>query len=569
MSKPKLALIPSGYKSGKVYSILPNDATGDFDFTRQSIGTRVRKDGLIEEAKTSGSITNELLYSEDFTQSNWFNSSSTDSISTVVSPDGASLSTLLTSTASNGALVDFNEWSTSVKTASIYVKKNTSSTFKIANLSSPTNEIVFNLDSGTVQSVGGNFSGQIISLPNGWFRCVGTHQAVSSQTLGFVIPTSGQSVYIWGAMLSEGALSDYIKTDGSQETKTVETFTDVPRLDWLNSNCPSLLLEPQRLNLQVYSEDFNNSAWSKSRATITANDTISPNGELTADKLTGDGTGTSYVFDGISLTNGVTYTISIFVKQITNISSFAINVFGGVGTAYFNLADKSTYTPTGDFTSAKIEDYGNGWLRCSGTLTLSSATGTKNIGYGLITFNGDQFYLFGAQIEQASYSSTYIKTEASTVTRLKDECINGGDSDLFDITEGTFFVDVTPFTYEAIERITLSNNNYNNRILISKANATQLQFIIVSNNVTVATFTTNITYNIRNKIAFTFKENEFKFYLNGSLVHTDTSGSVPTGLNDLSFKGIGSALYWNGKVHDTRVYDRVLTEAEAIELTTL
>ena len=102
MENPKLALIPSGYKSGKIYSILPNNATGDFDFERQSIGTRVRKDGLIEEAKTVGSIINELLYSEDFTKSNWFNVNSTDSVSTVVSPDGASLSTLLTSTASNG-----------------------------------------------------------------------------------------------------------------------------------------------------------------------------------------------------------------------------------------------------------------------------------------------------------------------------------------------------------------------------------------------------------------------------------------------------------------------------------
>lgn len=396
MENPKLALIPSGYKSGKIYSILPNNATGDFDFDRASEGTRVRKDGLIEE------VTN-----------------------------------------------------------------------------------------------------------------------------------------------------------------------NIPRLDWLNSSCPSLKLEPQRTNLQVRSEEFDNVVWTKSRTTITANDTISPNGELTADKLTGDGTGTSYVYDGISLTNGNTYTISIFVKPIINISSFVINVFGGVGTAYFDLINKTIYTPTGDFTSAKIEDYGNGWLRCIGTLTLSSATGTKNIGYGLINFNGDQYYLFGAQVEQGGYPTSYIKTQASTVTRLKDECINSGDSDLFDITEGTFFVDTTPFTYEATERITLSDNSYNNRILISKANASQLQFIIVSNNITVATTTQNINYNQRNKIAISFKENQFKFYLNGSLVHTDTSGSVPTGLNDLSFKGIGSTLYWNGKIHDTRVYDRVLTDKQLSILTTL
>ena len=31
MSNPILALIPSGYKNGKVYSVLPVDGDGDFD----------------------------------------------------------------------------------------------------------------------------------------------------------------------------------------------------------------------------------------------------------------------------------------------------------------------------------------------------------------------------------------------------------------------------------------------------------------------------------------------------------------------------------------------------------
>ena len=48
MSNPKLALIPSGYKADKVYSILPSDGSGDFTFVRVGAGTRVNKDGLIE-----------------------------------------------------------------------------------------------------------------------------------------------------------------------------------------------------------------------------------------------------------------------------------------------------------------------------------------------------------------------------------------------------------------------------------------------------------------------------------------------------------------------------------------
>jgi hypothetical protein len=32
---PSLALIPSGYKASKVYSVLPTDGSGDFDFYKK------------------------------------------------------------------------------------------------------------------------------------------------------------------------------------------------------------------------------------------------------------------------------------------------------------------------------------------------------------------------------------------------------------------------------------------------------------------------------------------------------------------------------------------------------
>jgi hypothetical protein len=373
-----------------------------------------------------------------------------------------------------------------------------------------------------------------------------------------VLPVDGSG----DMTFSRGGEATRVREDGLIEN----VLSNTPRLNWLNSNCPSLLLEPQRTNLQVYSEEFDNVVWIKSRTTITANDTISPNGELTADKITGDGTGTSYVYDEISLTNGNTYAISIFVKPIINISSFAINVFGGVGTAPFDLINKTIGTLTGDFTSAKIEDYGNGWLRCSAVMTLSSLTGTKNIGYGLFNFNGDQFYLFGAQVEEGDYPTSYIKTEASTVTRLKDECINGGDSDLFDITEGSFFVDVLPYNAGLVSTISLSNNSTSQRILIQfQSNGTQVRLF---SSGSVDNYQT-ITFNQRNKILVTFKLNEYKFYINGALVSTDTSATVPTGLDRVNFSNsTANSDFFQGEVNDTRVYDRVLTEAEAIKLTT-
>ncbi len=68
----------------------------------------------------------------------------------------------------------------------------------------------------------------------------------------------------------------------------------------------------------------------------------------------------------------------------------------------------------------------------------------------------------------------------------------------------------------------------------------------------------------------TFKKDEFKVYHNGVLKDTDPSGDIPTGLDKLNFASqSGTSRHFEGEVYDTRVYDRVLTEAEAITLTTI
>ena len=48
MKKPVLALVPSAYKTNKVYSVLPVNGDGDFTFSRTGNGTRVKENGLIE-----------------------------------------------------------------------------------------------------------------------------------------------------------------------------------------------------------------------------------------------------------------------------------------------------------------------------------------------------------------------------------------------------------------------------------------------------------------------------------------------------------------------------------------
>ena len=412
MSKPTLALIPSGYKGGTnptVYSILPNDASGDFDFSRASVGTRVRKDGLIEEVADN-----------------------------------------------------------------------------------------------------------------------------------------------------------------------------VPRLDWLNSDCPSLKLEPQRSNFFNYSEDT--SQWTSGRGTTTSNNIIAPNGELVGSlyEKTEDAN-EGFVYRNLTVSSVGTYSVSVFFKY--NNSQYAHFILWDNGSngarAWFDIQNgivgtTTTFGTTFTVSDLNIEDYGNGWYKCSAKYVVTGTDTTWQFrvspsgGNGVTnTDSGAKIYFFGTQIEEGSYPTSYIKTEASTVTRLKDE-IFAEDSNLFDITEGTLFVDATPFISGGGMEIQLSDGTANNRHTIQyQGTGTSVRALTVTGGTTVFSDYNPLTFNTRNKLAITFKEDEFKFYVNGSLVHTDTSGAVPTGLDKLTFSNPNlTGTFMEGKIHDIRVYDRVLTEAEAIELTT-
>jgi hypothetical protein len=231
---------------------------------------------------------------------------------------------------------------------------------------------------------------------------------------------------------------------------------------------------------------------------------------------------------------------------------------------------------------SSIEDYGNGWYRC--TLTETGNTAATSSASLQIFLNesdaqttwaadGDEYaYIFGAQLEQSTSKTSYIKnTSTGSTTRNADVCTDAGDADLFDITEGSFYIDITPFINDASSRyISLSDGSSDNRIeyqLRSTANAIDVLCEGQNGGIEVQR-TITISFNTRNKLLATFDDSSFKIYVNGSLDFTDTSFTKPTSLNRLSFANNSNNFAYQGKAHDVRVYDRVLTEAEAIKLTT-
>ena len=359
--------------------------------------------------------------------------------------------------------------------------------------------------------------------------------------------------------------------------------------DPLNPECPSLLLEPTLTNLQVYSQEFDNAAWLKIQSTITANNTISPSGELNADKLQRTATNSSFVLDGIGKsTDAKTYTTSIFVKQGEG-DFFAIRAQG----AYPNRVDLrfqfSTkqiiqYVASSSFTalSSNVKEFKNGWFRISMTYTTDTAAGLTNY-FSSRSSSGNtdstdinanaNCFLWGCQVEENNYVTSYVPTTNTSVTRTNDICKNAGNAALFNVSKLSLFIDVNNFKTNtgSFSYIVLTDGQ-NSPINMIRLDYTQNSILIRSydnGTIKLSYDITSVVPNQRNKLLLTFDNNEAKTYFNGVLKNTSTSITIPSGLDSLSFTNrTESGGYFQGEVHDARVYDRVLTETEAIKLTT-
>ena len=234
----------------------------------------------------------------------------------------------------------------------------------------------------------------------------------------------------------------YVGSDGLIKT----ALANEVRFDYTNGSCPSILVEPQRTNLLLRSEEFDNASWGKVNLTITANQTTAPDGNLTADLLAGIGTGASYSYQNATVVSGQTYTISIFAKK--NQTKF-LQIFGGSDFsvskwANFDLENGIVGT-TGVGTIASITPYDDGWYRCSiqtsntsGTIggsffvPINSATASRNPSFNATNHS---IYIWGAQLEAGANATSYIPTVASSVTRNADVISKTGLSGITTITE--------------------------------------------------------------------------------------------------------------------------------------
>jgi len=371
----------------------------------------------------------------------------------------------------------------------------------------------------------------------------------------------------------------------------------VPRLDYYTSGgtagCPALLVEPSGSNLALQSENFT-TTWSSTSLNITSGFTSPTNSNLGALIEATANTGRIRQTFAAGLTSGVTSTFSLFAKLGTQSSGVTLVFQEGNATSYASGVCQSFRLDTGavgtsgtlgagfTFIRSGIENYGNGWYRCSLTVQLSYTPSSANLTIrptSTVTANlpatssGDTCYIFGAQLETGSIATSYIPTTTTTATRNADNIsLSGAVSGCIGQTEGTIYAEVDAVNWTNLGRIfVVSDGTTLNAISILFNTSSRFRLIIDTGGGSAqADVSSSSLSNGVHKIAVAYANNDIAFFVDGVLVGTDTSATIPA-CSQIFLGKIGtssSTNFMNDRIRAAALYTTRLTNAQLQALTT-
>ena len=328
-----------------------------------------------------------------------------------------------------------------------------------------------------------------------------------------------------------------------------------------------MLLEPQRTNEVTYSEIFNSSStyyFGPLGATIDSTSELAPDGTNTASTMLSSGQGKVQTVYR-SLPANTTYTLSVFVKNV-DATGYETRILANGGSGGTNITSVSRIN----------EINTTSWTRVIHTFTTHTTAQNYIMYISNNVDSGESVQLWGAQLEQGSYATSYIPTNGATETRLADVCKGGGDASVFNDSEGVF--------YAEIKKIDPAATNYY-LLSINDGTGTSGSFISIGINQTGTLYINcrdgssntliqwnNAPANVGEyyKIAGKYKSGDSAFWVNGQEVRATSSTGNLTNLNRLEFSHPGTNIHdYKGCVRALHYFPEALTDTQLQELTTI
>jgi hypothetical protein len=583
-----------------------NGTIGDMSVTRATTATRVNELGEIEVVPY-----NLFQRSEEFEQAIWTKTAVSIIQNTQISPIGNLTADTLrigvdASSVRHRLFQQLFTQSGTTYTTSYYLKKANHRWIQLNYVSDTvfgiSNWANFDLENGVIGNTGPGAIATITDVGNGWYRC--TLQAIAITSINttsceiIVINNTNSGrypsyqstiaedvCYVWGAQLVTGSSAkDYFPTTNR---------FNVPRIDYSNGSCPSILVEPQSTN-QIRNNSMVGAVvgnpgtlptnWFQSLIGM-SREVVGlgiENGVNYIDVRiygTAGGAGTALqriIFEQatqIAAANGQTWTLSNYVKIIAQPLPPTIYRF-----VMFEL------TSAGGFVTA-------GFQNITPTTTLQRFRFTRTLSGGATVARVQPIFEFNTvtgqaydftirigmpQMEQQSVATSIIPTTTAAVTRNADVITNTNASTLIGQTEGVIYIQtsrqVITSTGGWIFRI--DDNTENNRLgIFSLANTGNLAVNISRSGVGLDIMTYNNFLSLTNqgnaKIALAYKNGDFALAVNGAIVATSSnSGTIPF-MNSCRSSTIGGGLIPNQSTNCISLFKTRLTNTQLQQLTTL
>ncbi len=608
------ASLQPSFEANLTNSIILQTGRGNPVFSRASTAYVQDWENLFRQAKSgevrfegARRVENLLSSTEDFSTV-WVQTSLTVTANQIASPIGTNTADLFTTSGVGGQRVTQGSIvvNGTAVTYSVWIKGGTATNAKL---------LIYDGTAGATRI------GQQVTLSTSWQRfSVTATNLVSGNNHYFYIYIdenvangAGATAYVWGAQaenvtgqsnqnpsdyVSKGVLSSpyhganvdgvkyFDRQNGNTVLSNVVTANTGAKIS--TNTLRGYLAEGARTNLALYSEQFDNAAWSQHAEglTVSANNVVAPDGSMTAEKLVETADTTLHRRgQSIASSAGTLRRFSVYVKSAGRTKARGWSWAGGdTSQQTFNL---STVTATGGL-NPTIQSVGNGWYRCS--FDIPSANSTTVV-FGPVddthvstdAYLGDGssgIYVWGAQIESAPFESSYIPTTSASATRSGDLLAYPTSGN---IGEGAFSLYMemnrknnNGDSYPSKSPIQIGSYASNSMINFGGYSGTNLSLLVDFGTVwDVASNPFSITYNTPTKIALRLANNltTFSSFKNGAKSADAVSGNAKT----LNWAGSPSYIYIANSgtvdanqsinVKNVKIWPRALTDAQLTGMT--